>query len=120
MQRKITVTLYAPCSQKKTGIFIIAACLLDRKGNIAGVYHKTHPTKTEIYPDQAFKGGGTVPGAIDQPIIETDFGKVGMQICYDANWADGWDNLKKKGADIVIVLLTVSRWKNAELLCPEK
>jgi hypothetical protein len=24
-----------------------------------------------------------------------------MQICYDANWADGWDNLRKKGADIV-------------------
>jgi len=43
-----------------------------------------------------------VPGAIDQPLIETDFGKLGMQICYDANWADGWDNLKKKGADIVL------------------
>jgi len=25
-----------------------------------------------------------------------------MQICFDANWTDGWDNLKKKGADIVL------------------
>ncbi|HMI65393.1 MAG TPA: hypothetical protein VK517_05120, partial [Cyclobacteriaceae bacterium] len=25
-----------------------------------------------------------------------------MQICFDANWADGWDNLRKKGADLVI------------------
>ncbi len=91
-----------PLFTKKDGHFYNSSLLLDRNGSIAGVYHKTHPTKTEIYPDQAFKGGGTVPGAIDQPIIETDFGKVGMQICYDANWTDGWDNLKKKGVDIVI------------------
>jgi predicted amidohydrolase len=91
-----------PLLTKKDDNFYNSSLLLDRKGNIAGVYHKTHPTKTEILPNQAFKGGGTVPGAFDQPIIETDFGKVGMQICYDANWTEGWDNLKKKGADIVI------------------
>jgi beta-ureidopropionase len=43
-----------------------------------------------------------MPGAFDQPIIQTDFGKLGMQICFDANWTDGWDNLKTKGADIVL------------------
>jgi predicted amidohydrolase len=91
-----------PLFTKKDGHFYNSTLLLDRKGSIAGVYHKTHPTKTEIYPDQAFKGGGTVPGAIDQPVVETDFGKVGMQICFDANWEDGWDNLRKKGADLVI------------------
>jgi len=91
-----------PLFTKKDGNFYNSSLLLDRKGSIAGIYHKTHPTKTEIYPDQAFKGGGTTPGAIDQPVIQTDFGKVGMQICYDANWTNGWDNLKKKGADIVL------------------
>ena len=91
-----------PLFTKKDGHFYNSTLLLDRKGSIAGVYHKTHPTKTEIYPDQAFKGGGTVPGAIDQPVVQTDFGKVGMQICFDANWQDGWDNLRKKGADLVI------------------
>ena len=25
-----------------------------------------------------------------------------MQICYDANWTDGWDNLKKKATDMVL------------------
>lgn len=91
-----------PLFTKKDGHFYNSTLLLDRKGSIAGVYHKTHPTKTEIYPDQAFKGGGTIPGAIDQPVVQTDFGKVGMQICFDANWQDGWDNLRKKGADLVI------------------
>jgi len=100
--KKNNCYVVCPLFTKKDGNFYNSSLLLDRKGSIAGVYHKTHPTKTEIYPDQAFKGGGTVPGALDQPIIETDFGKVGMQICYDANWTDGWDNLKKKGADIVL------------------
>lgn len=100
--KKNNCYVVCPLFTKKDGNFYNSSLLLDRKGGIAGVYHKTHPTKTEIYPDDAFKGGGTVPGAIDQPIIETDFGKVGMQICFDANWTDGWDNLRKKGADIVI------------------
>jgi len=90
-----------PVLTKKNGNFYNSSLLIDRNGSIAGVYHKTHPTKTEILPDQEFKGGGTVPGEFDQPVIDTDFGKVGMQICYDANWPDGWNNLSKKGAHIV-------------------
>lgn len=90
-----------PVVTKKDGRFYNSSLLVDRKGNIAGVYHKIHPVKTEVFPDKAFKGGGVTPGALDQPVIETDFGKVGMQICYDANWADGWDNLRKQGAEIV-------------------
>ena len=100
--KKNNCYVVCPLFTTKDGKFYNSCLLLDRKGNIAGVYHKTHPVKTEIYPDTAFKGGAVVAGAIDQPVIDTDFGKVGMQICYDANWADGWDNLKEKGADIVI------------------
>ena len=90
-----------PLFTKKDGNIYNSSLLIDRQGNIAGVYHKTHPVKTEIFPGQAYKGGCVVPGAIDQPVFETDFGKVGMQICYDAYWSDGWDNLRDKGADVV-------------------
>ena len=100
--RKNKCYVVCPLITKKGGDFYNSSLLIDRKGSIAGVYNKMHPVKSEIFPDQDLKGGGVIPGAIDQPIIETDFGKVGMQICYDANWSDGWDNLKKKGADIVL------------------
>lgn len=91
-----------PILTKKEGRYYNSSVLVDRTGRIAGVYHKIHPTKTEILPDQAFKGGGVTPGALDQPIVQADFGKIGMQICYDANWSDGWDNLKKQGAELVL------------------
>ena len=91
-----------PVFTKSEGHFYNSSILIDRKGNISGVYHKIHPTKTECLPDNAYKGGGMTPGAFDQPAFETDFGKVGMLICYDTNWRDGWDNLRKKGAEVVM------------------
>lgn len=90
-----------PIYTKKNGMYFNSSVLLDRKGKIAGVYHKIHPVKSEILINGKF-GDGVSAGRLNQPVIETDFGKVGMQICYDAFWTDGWDNLKKQGADIII------------------
>ena len=62
-----------------------------------------HPVKDEIITGKTGKETiGVLPGALDQPVIETDFGKVGIQICYDANWQDGWENYKKQGAEIIL------------------
>ena len=90
-----------PIYTKKNGKFFNSSILLDRKGNIAGVYHKIHPTTTEIIIKGSF-GEGVSAGALKQPVIQTDFGKVGMQICYDANWTDGWDNLKEQGVNVIL------------------
>lgn len=100
--KKNNCYVVCPLITKKNGNFYNSSLLIDRKGNIAGVYNKTHPEKKEMLPDQAFAGGHITPGATDQPVIQTDFGKIGMQICYDVNWTDGWDSLKEKGADIIL------------------
>ncbi len=99
--RKNNCYVVCPIATKSEGRFHNSSLLIDRKGSIAGVYHKMHPTKSEIIPNDAFKGGGITPGALDQPVIETGFGKIGLQICYDANWFDGWDNYRKQGAEII-------------------
>lgn len=99
--KKHSCYVVCPVITKKEGHFYNTSLLIDRQGKIAGVYHKTHPTTTEILPDQAFRGGGTMPGALHQPAMQTDFGKVGLLICYDANWEESWDNYKRQGAEIV-------------------
>ena len=92
-----------PVYTKKGGNYYNSCLLIDRKGNIAGVYNKMHPVKDEILTGKPGKEAiGVLPGAMNQPVIETDFGKVGIQICYDANWQDGWDNYKKQGAEIIL------------------
>jgi beta-ureidopropionase len=119
--KKYNCYVVCPLYTKKNDHFYNSSLLIDRKGGIAGVYNKIHPVKSEIIPDRSSKDtSGVLPGALDQPVIETDFGKVGMQICYDANWSDGWDNLKKKGAEIVLFssafpggrMLNYYAWKN--------
>jgi predicted amidohydrolase len=92
-----------PVYTKKGANFYNSCLLIDRKGNIAGAYNKMHPVKDEIITGKSGSAEiGVLPGALDQPVIETDFGKVGIQICYDANWKDGWENFKNQGAEIII------------------
>ncbi len=100
--KKTGTYVACPLYTKKGESYYNSCLLIDRYGKIAGVYNKMHPVKSEILHSGPTDDVSIRPGALDQPIAETDFGKVGMQICYDANWTDGWENCRKKGADIVL------------------
>jgi predicted amidohydrolase len=71
-----------------------SAILIDRQGKIVGRYDKIRPTEGEL--DRSI-----CPGKIDPPLFQTDFGKIGIQICFDVNWHAQWKQLKEKGADII-------------------
>jgi hypothetical protein len=64
-----------------------SSVLIDRKGNVAGIYNKNHPTIGEIEK-------GILCGR-DAPVIECDFGRVAMAICFDLNF----DELRLKYAE---------------------
>jgi hypothetical protein len=55
-----------------------SSVLIDRKGNVVGIYDKNHPTIGEMEK-------GIVCGK-DAPVIECDFGRVAMAICFDLNF----------------------------------
>ena len=92
--KKHSCYVICPIYTKRGGHFYNASVLIDRKGNVVGEYDKIRPTEGEIKR-------GITPGPVDPPVFETDFGKIGMQICFDANWPDGFRRLKEKGAEIV-------------------
>jgi beta-ureidopropionase len=69
--------------------------VFDRKGKKIGQYNKIHPTDVEI------QTRGFTSGSLYQPAIQTEYGPVGIQICYDINWDDGWQMLKKQGVKII-------------------
>lgn len=85
----------APIYTEDKGRYYNSAVLIDRDGNLAGVYHKIRPTHGEITES------GLSPGPQDPPVFQTDFGKIGIQICFDIEWPDGWRKLKERGAEIV-------------------
>ena len=36
------------------------------------------------------------------PVFDTDFGRIGIQICFDIEWTDGWESLRDQGAELVL------------------
>jgi len=93
--KKQNCYIVCPLVTKNDGRYFNSALLINRSGEINGVYHKAHLVPSEI------EQGGLSPGTLEAPVFITDFGKVGIQICYDANWFDCWDHLKKQGAEII-------------------
>lgn len=91
---------------KKAGTYVIAgiyeregaliyntAILIDRNGTVAGKYRKTHLPQTEAE-------GGLTPGDT-YPVFKTDFGTIGIEICYDNFFPEVARNLMLNGAEII-------------------
>ncbi|MBU5449519.1 carbon-nitrogen hydrolase family protein [Acetivibrio sp. MSJd-27] len=79
--------------EKRDGRLYNTGVLIDRKGNIAGTYSKTHLTLSE-YEE------GLVPGE-DIPVFQTDFGTVGIAICWDMFFPEMAKIYHLEGADII-------------------
>ncbi len=76
------------------GEIYISAVVLNKDGEQIGIYKKIHVPEVELKV-------GITPGPFNQPAIETDFGKIGIQICNDIHWDDEWSMLKQQGAKII-------------------
>jgi predicted amidohydrolase len=74
-----------------------AALLVGRKGELVGTYRKTHLV---VSLERKTMEGGATPGK-DVPAFNCDFGKLGIQICYDMDFADGWAELARRGAELI-------------------
>jgi predicted amidohydrolase len=83
---------------KEKNIIYNSAFLIDPNGEIAGVYRKTHLFPTERITKE---GGWTTPGD-KYNIIETEFGKIGMMICYDGDFPEVARILAVQGAEIIV------------------
>jgi predicted amidohydrolase len=69
--------------------------LYDRNGVLLGEYDKIHPYSPEVNVSAIRPGNKT-------NIFETDFGKVGMIICYDSWFTDVTQLLALKGAEVIL------------------
>ncbi len=76
-----------------------SAVLIGRDGGIVGMYHKHCPVTTSA--DYTVFENGITPGT-DIPVFDLDFGRIGVQICYDLGFSENWQALADKGARMVI------------------
>jgi predicted amidohydrolase len=71
------------------------AVLIDRQGKVVGRYRKTH------LPREEWEAGLT-PGD-SYPVFETDFGKVGLLVCWDVQFPEPWRALGLQGAELILL-----------------
>ncbi|MGB9608146.1 MAG: carbon-nitrogen hydrolase family protein [bacterium] len=95
MANRYKVYLAGSIYDRRNGKVFNTCFLFSRRGEIIGKYDKIHPTEPEMEE-------GVVPGSEEQEPIETEFGIIGFQICFDANWSMGWRKLVEKGAKMII------------------
>jgi predicted amidohydrolase len=81
---------------ERTGPIVYnTAILLDREGNVSGKYRKTHLPETEVTD-------GLTPGD-SYPVFQTDFGTIGIEICYDYCFPEVTRSLAVNGAEIIFL-----------------
>ena len=68
-----------------------SAILFGRNGEVVGIYRKVHLV---VNATTGAMEHGATPGK-GQTVFACDFGKVGIQICYDMDFDGGWRELAR-------------------------
>lgn len=98
--RKGRCYIICPLITRREGACYNSAVLLGREGEIIGIYDKAHPVTTSH--DYTVMESGITPGPEDIPVFDLDFGRVGIQICFDLGFPKSWAQLAEKGARLVV------------------
>jgi predicted amidohydrolase len=87
-----------PIKTRREGTSWNSAVIIGRQGEIVGIYDKAHPVTTSA--DYTVMEEGLTPGG-ESPVFDLDFGRVGIQICFDAGFSETWQALADKGARLI-------------------
>jgi len=79
------------------GTFYNTAAVIDADGTFLGRYRKTHiPQVAGFWEKFYFR-----PGNLGFPVFDTAVGRIGVYICYDRHFPEGWRELGLNGARLV-------------------
>jgi len=81
-----------------TGLYYNTAAVIDADGTYLGKFRKIHIPHCHpgFWEKFYFR-----PGNLGYPVFDTAVGKVGVYICYDRHFPEGWRELGLNGAEIV-------------------
>src|SRR6266540_2703935 len=97
--------------QVQAGLYYNTAAVVDADGTYLGKYRKQHIPQVKGFWEKYY----FTPGTGGYPVFDTAVGKVGVYICYDRHFPEGWRALGLNGAEIVFNPSATSRGLSAYL-----
>jgi beta-ureidopropionase len=91
--------------QEQPGVLYNTAAVVDADGTYLGKYRKTHIPQVKGFWEKFYFR----PGNLGYPVFDTAVGPVGVYICYDRHFPEGWRALGLAGAKIVFNPSATSR-----------
>ena len=97
--KKHRMVIIAPLYEEAmTGVYYNTAAVIDADGSYLGKYRKTHiPQVAGFYEKFFFK-----PGNSGWPVFRTAYCRLGVYICYDRHFPEGWRALALNGAEYIV------------------
>ena len=112
LAKELGIVIVLPIYElESAGFYYNTAVVIDADGSYLGKYRKHHiPQVKGFWEKFYFK-----PGNLGWPVFDTAVGKVGVYICYDRHFPEGWRALGLAGAEIVYNPSATSRGLSAYL-----
>jgi N-carbamoylputrescine amidase len=112
LARETGLVIVAPVFEvEQPGFYYNTAAVIDADGSYLGKYRKHHiPQLPGFWEKYYFR-----PGNLGWPVFDTAVGRVGVYICYDRHFPEGWRQLGLNGAQLVYNPSATSRGLSSHL-----
>ncbi|GGP98819.1 nitrilase-related carbon-nitrogen hydrolase [Streptomyces pseudogriseolus] len=98
LARETGMVVVAPVFEvEQSGHYYNTAAVIDTDGTYLGKYRKHHIPQVKGFWEKFYFR----PGNLGWPVFDTAVGKVGVYICYDRHFPEGWRQLGLNGAQLV-------------------
>jgi predicted amidohydrolase len=104
LAKKLNCYIVAGIYERVGKVVYNTAVMLGRDGKLAGKYRKTHLPREEVE-------AGLTPGD-EYPVFDTDFGRVGLMICWDVQFPEPCRAMALQGAEVILLPI----WGGSEVL----
>jgi N-carbamoylputrescine amidase len=112
LARETHMVLVVPVYEvEQEGVFYNTAFVIDADGTYLGKYRKHHIPQVQGFWEKFYFR----PGNLGYPIFHTAVGPIGVYICYDRHFPEGWRARGRAGATIVFNPSATSRGLSAYL-----
>jgi beta-ureidopropionase len=106
LAKRLGVVIIAPMYEvEQPGEYYNTAAVIDADGSYLGKYRKTHLPQVKGFWEKFYFR----PGNLGYPVFDTAVGRIGVYICYDRHFPEGWRALGLAGARIVFNPSATSR-----------